>query len=140
MYAITFSHDSRYLDKIFKAEKFDLILLDPPCSSMGVRPKLFDRKTYREIKSYSLYQRQFLKVAYKLLKPKGVLVYSTCTYTLEENEDVISFGKKLGFKYEEIPEKYLVGERCFLDCDGCCMRIFPDKIDTTGFFIAVLRK
>eukprot|EP00755_Sulcionema_specki_P031493 Sspe_Gene.96761::Locus_69902_Transcript_1_1_Confidence_1.000_Length_1496::g.96761::m.96761/K21971/NSUN6; methyltransferase NSUN6 len=65
---------------------FDRVLLDPPCTGLGLRPKLCHDVTEKQLAEFSSYQRKLFSVAAKLLKPGGVLVYSTCTISPLENE------------------------------------------------------
>ncbi|XP_032037598.1 tRNA (cytosine(72)-C(5))-methyltransferase NSUN6 [Aythya fuligula] len=75
----------------FLPESFDRILLDAPCSGMGQRPTMSYSSTLKEVMSYQPLQRKLFTVAVKLLKPGGVLVYSTCTITLSENEEQVAW-------------------------------------------------
>lgn len=75
----------------FLPESFDRILLDAPCSGMGQRPNMAYSSTLKEVTSYQPLQRKLFTVAVKLLKPGGVLVYSTCTITLSENEEQVAW-------------------------------------------------
>lgn len=75
----------------FLPESFDRILLDAPCSGMGQRPNMACSWTLKEVTSYQPLQRKLFTVAVQLLKPGGVLVYSTCTVTLAENEEQVSW-------------------------------------------------
>ncbi|XP_077010884.1 tRNA (cytosine(72)-C(5))-methyltransferase NSUN6 isoform X3 [Tamandua tetradactyla] len=75
----------------FLPASFDRILLDAPCSGMGQRPNLACTWTLKEVTSYQPLQRKLLTVAAQLLKPGGVLVYSTCTVTLAENEEQVAW-------------------------------------------------
>uniref|UniRef100_A0A8B9URY8 NOP2/Sun RNA methyltransferase 6 n=1 Tax=Anas zonorhyncha TaxID=75864 RepID=A0A8B9URY8_9AVES len=75
----------------FLPESFDRILLDAPCSGMGQRPTMSYSSTLKELMSYQPLQRKLFTVAVKLLKPGGVLVYSTCTITLSENEEQVAW-------------------------------------------------
>lgn len=134
--------DSRYLHIDFSWVKADRVIVDPPCTALGVRPKLFDRKTYSDVLNAAAYQIQFLRSASKILKKGGVLVYSTCTVTAEENEDIV--------------EKFLEEERCFetepikisRSSRGISssrygyayVRFHPHIHDTPGYFIAKLVK
>ncbi len=132
--------DSRYLDKDFPFIRADKVLLDPPCTNIGVRPKIYDEKKYRDVVNSMEYQRQFIKTAYRILKPGGILVYSTCTLTLEENEDNIAFAESIGFKVVEIQRFYGGrggGDYWFSDM---VLRCTPYIHDTTGYFIAKLVK
>ncbi|MXQ94208.1 hypothetical protein E5288_WYG004048 [Bos mutus] len=75
----------------FLPESFDRILLDAPCSGMGQRPNMACTWTLKEVMSYQPLQRKLFTVAVELLKPGGVLVYSTCTVTLAENEEQVAW-------------------------------------------------
>ncbi|XP_063180773.1 tRNA (cytosine(72)-C(5))-methyltransferase NSUN6 [Chroicocephalus ridibundus] len=78
----------------FLPESFDRVLLDAPCSGMGQRPNMAYSLTLKEVTSYQPLQRKLFTVAVKLLKPGGVLVYSTCTITLSENEEQVAWALK----------------------------------------------
>lgn len=65
--------------KGFKGESFDGVLLDAPCSALGLRPRLRHGQTIKELHNNAQYQRNLLDVAVQLVKPGGTLVYSTCT-------------------------------------------------------------
>ncbi|XP_063308578.1 tRNA (cytosine(72)-C(5))-methyltransferase NSUN6 isoform X2 [Pelobates fuscus] len=75
----------------FLAESFDRILLDAPCSGMGQRPNMICNFSLKELTSYQPLQRKLFTVAVELLKSGGVLVYSTCTVTLSENEEQVAW-------------------------------------------------
>lgn len=72
--------------------KFDKILLDAPCSGLGVLSKKPDIRWKRELEdiiNLSKLQKKMLANAAKYLKPGGVIVYSTCTIEPEENAEVV---------------------------------------------------
>lgn len=125
----------------FRADK---ILLDPPCSALGVRPKLYEEKTLQDVKNLSKYQMLLIKAASKLLKKHGILVYSTCTITPEENEMVVNFAiRELGMRI--VDQTYNYGAPGFAlnhleFIPEQVQRFFPDLHDTPGFFIAKLQK
>lgn len=75
----------------FPPDSFDRVLLDAPCSGLGQRPNMACDWSLKEITSYQPLQRMLFKVAVNLLKPGGVLVYSTCTITLAENEEQVAW-------------------------------------------------
>nr|XP_028605670.1 putative methyltransferase NSUN6 isoform X1 [Podarcis muralis]XP_028605671.1 putative methyltransferase NSUN6 isoform X1 [Podarcis muralis]XP_028605673.1 putative methyltransferase NSUN6 isoform X1 [Podarcis muralis]XP_028605674.1 putative methyltransferase NSUN6 isoform X1 [Podarcis muralis]XP_028605675.1 putative methyltransferase NSUN6 isoform X1 [Podarcis muralis]XP_028605676.1 putative methyltransferase NSUN6 isoform X1 [Podarcis muralis]XP_028605677.1 putative methyltransferase NSUN6 len=75
----------------FLPESFDRILLDAPCSGMGQRPNMVYSWSLKEVTSYQPLQRKLFRVAVQLLKPGGILVYSTCTITLSENEEQVAW-------------------------------------------------
>ena len=73
--------------KKFYKSSFDKILLDPPCSALGLRPKLFvTQDSLRELEKHVEYQQKFVDQAVKLLKVGGHMTYSTCTINGDENE------------------------------------------------------
>jgi len=63
----------------FEPESFDHVLLDPPCSALGLRPRLTHEWTLPSLMRMADYQKALLHVAVQLLKPGGTLVFSTCT-------------------------------------------------------------
>lgn len=123
--------------------KFDKILLDAPCSTLA---KIgFDlEKSYKEIKNIAKLQKKLLHSALKALKIGGELVYSTCTFTKEENEEVIENALKSEFKIKllDINLEHALAKDAKsnkFDEISKCKRIIPSS-DYDGFFIAKLRK
>ncbi|AFZ70340.1 tRNA/rRNA cytosine-C5-methylase [Caldisphaera lagunensis DSM 15908] len=126
--------DSRYATQELNIkEKADLVLIDPPCTNLGVIPKLSDKKSLRDSIILSRYQKQFINEAFKLLKPGGILMYSTCTLTYTENEENIKYALELGFELDEINIK----ENVIKNDYG--IRFSPEN-DYPGFFISKLIK
>lgn len=85
----TLCFDSIKLLDIEKENSFDYILLDAPCTGLGVikrKPEIKYQDISTSMDEIILIQKELLKVAYKLLKPGGYLVYSTCTLNKKENE------------------------------------------------------
>jgi len=75
----------------FHPESFDRVLLDPPCSALGLRPRLLHTTTLAELEAHVSLQRNLLWAAVWLLKPGGVLVFSTCTHNPLENEGNVAY-------------------------------------------------
>lgn len=122
----------------------DFIQLDPPCSGWGTvekNPKVMEM--WKEEKTLPLVklQKELLKNAERLLKPNGVLVYSTCTTNTEENEEQVRFAvEELGLELEKLaPLPEFVMDEPKLGMDGV-WRLSPRIGDTQGFFVARLRK
>jgi 16S rRNA C967 or C1407 C5-methylase (RsmB/RsmF family) len=120
----------------------DRVLVDPPCTALGVRPKLYDETTLARINSTASYQRMILESAVSALRPGGILVYSTCTLTIEENEvNIQHLVDTQGFTLEPqtpfIGTNGLAGKTVVKDF---VQRIYPDTHDLPGYFIAKLRK
>lgn len=73
----------------FPLETFDKILLDAPCSGLGQRPQFINNIGNKELASFPKLQKKIFSTMVKLLKPGGTLVYSTCTFSIEENEEIV---------------------------------------------------
>ncbi|HEX6499835.1 MAG TPA: RsmB/NOP family class I SAM-dependent RNA methyltransferase [Micromonosporaceae bacterium] len=84
------THPAQYIDKFLPAESFDRILLDVQCSGEGRidlrRPDALKLWSEERVEKYRYLQTKMLSAAYRLLRPGGVMVYSTCTLSPEENE------------------------------------------------------
>ena len=136
-----FKADSRYLHTDFPWLIADKVLIDPPCSTLGVIPKVFDVKRYKDIITLSKYQFQFISEAVRIVRKGGLITYSTCTVTLEENEENIRRAiKELGL---EVVEPYIkVGTRGLVDelWGEYLLRFHPHIHGTPGYFIALLKK
>ena len=129
---------------------FDRILVDAPCSSEG-RFKTDDPETYaywspRKIKEMVRKQRGLLLHAGRLLKPGGVLVYSTCTFAPEENEGVVNWLLRKTDGRLSLEPVDFVGIPGYPPLEGWlerkfdrrvrdCFRILPGA-EMEGFFIA----
>jgi 16S rRNA (cytosine1407-C5)-methyltransferase len=103
------SVDGRRLQE--HGELFDRILVDAPCSTEGRfiknDPKSFAYWSVRKIKEMSHKQKGLLLNASRLLKPGGVMVYSTCTFAPEENEEVVDwFLRKADGPWELTPIQF----------------------------------
>lgn len=120
----------------------DRVLVDPPCTALGVRPKLYDETTMARIQSTASYQRMILDSASTALRPGGVLVYSTCTLTVEENEhNIYHLVNEKGYDLEkQIPYRGTEGLIGSGLLKQHVQRIYPDIHDLPGYFIARLRK
>ena len=126
--------DSRKLPEL--GIQADKILLDAPCTALGIRPKLWESRTPKDIEATARYQRAFIWAAVKSLKKGGVLVYSTCTLSLEENEANVKYALGKGLKLEE--QSIFIGSPG-IGIDGV-QRFYPNRHLTQGFFIARFRK
>jgi len=135
-----FCSDSRYLDKDFPGLEADRVLVDPPCTALGVRPKLFEDAKAKDVFGCAKYQKQFMAVASRIVRKGGVIVYSTCTLSLEENEEVARFSvDELGLEPEG--QGIMVGERGLgSGCLAGIQRFSPDLLEMPGYFIAKFRK
>lgn len=143
--------DGRRAPEVLGREKFDRVLLDSPCSSLGEVRRSWGalrRWNPKQVDRLSRLQLSLAKAAFETLKPSGVMVYSTCTLEPKENEWVVFKLLEMGAVIEEPEVKGLVwrkGLRKWMDWEfgselEKCMRIYPQDNDTIGFFVALLRK
>ncbi|MEO2067948.1 MAG: 16S rRNA (cytosine(967)-C(5))-methyltransferase RsmB, partial [Desulfurobacteriaceae bacterium] len=130
--------DRKFLEKF--RNYFDKILIDAPCSGTGVirrHPEGKWNKSISLIKHNQRIQRDLLRVCYELLKPNGILVYSTCSLEREEGEENFAFSLEIGFK-ELIP--YNLPKELIERVEHSYFRVFPHKDNMDGFFYCKLQK
>ena len=118
---------------------FDRVLVDAPCSGEGMFRKEEAAVTDWSVETVQMCanrQKEILQSAAKLLKPGGRLVYSTCTFAPEENEQVIGefLEKNLDFKALDISAPW------FTAGENGTFRMWPHKLLGEGHFAAVLQK
>lgn len=121
---------------------FDKILIDAPCSGEGMFRKDDDMvKSYEERgpEYYSKIQKEITDQAVRMLAPGGMLLYSTCTFSRCEDEEIISHILENHQEMELIKLPLFEGASGGIGLDGC-IRIFPHKIKGEGHFMALLRK
>lgn len=101
----------------FRPVTFDRILLDAPCSALGNRPLLRNDMSPRMLASYPVVQRKLLRSAVELLRPGGVLVYSTCTVAAAENEEMVAWVlEKMAGRLELVAAEPLLGGSGWSGC------------------------
>ncbi len=162
---VVLNESTEHLAQVFP-EFFDKILVDAPCSGEGMfrkEPQAVDEWSLDNVALCARRQQEILGHAAEMLKPGGVIVYSTCTFAPEENE------QNIGYFLQEHPEFSLetaaAGEQYFshglpgLECsseDATCnhanlqnirtkeltktYRLWPHKLRGEGHFLARLRK
>ncbi len=136
-----------------KKIRFDKVLLDAPCSSEGtIRKnwKVLSRWSVGYVKQMSKEQKKLILAAYDVLKPGGVLVYSTCTLSPEENEEVVDFllAHKEGAYLEKINIRGLKIREGIEEWEGKVYnnevkkiaRIWPQDNNSEGFIVAKIVK
>jgi 16S rRNA (cytosine967-C5)-methyltransferase len=125
----------------FSDSGFDRILADVPCSGTGTlckKPDIKWKKDLLDIRRMTELQYQLLEKAATLLKPEGVLVYSTCSIEPEENWEVVS---KFLFEHPEFKLEKAAGSfpAEIVDPNGC-IQTFPHSHQMDGAFAAKLVK
>lgn len=130
---------------------FDKILVDAPCSGEGMfrkSPAIMKNWEQYGVEYYQKLQREILPSAVKMLRPGGMLLYSTCTFSPEEDEDT------LAFLLREYPELSMVKPELSYEgfapgrpewADGKeelakAIRIWPHRMEGEGHFVALLQK
>ena len=123
---------------------FDVIVTDVPCSGEGMFRKDTDSTGEWSVANVNLCaarQRRIIHDIWDALKPGGLLIYSTCTYNTEEDEDNIHYiTEELGAEALTIPLKEEWQITGALRHDHPVYRFFPHKTKGEGFFLAALRK
>ena len=123
---------------------FDVIATDVPCSGEGMMrkddeavaqwsPALVDQCAQR--------QREILTDIWDALRPGGLLIYSTCTYNRQENEEMADFiVRELGAESLEVPTEPDWRIHPTIGSDAHCYRFMQHRVDGEGLFMAVFRK
>lgn len=123
---------------------FDVIVVDAPCSGEGLfrkDPDAMKEWSPGHVILCSSRQQRILKDIWPALKPGGILIYSTCTYNENENEDVLTWlneTQPAEFIALKFPEQW--GVRHIQKGDIHGYRLFPHNVRGEGFFISALRK
>ena len=123
--AVTCAHPDALCEAL--PEYFDRVIVDAPCSGEGMFRKdegAIAEWSEEHVISCAQRQRAILKSAYKALRPGGKLIYSTCTFSREENEDNIEWFLKTHTDFELAEQR----------------RLYPHTFAGEGHFAAVLRR
>ena len=135
-------HDATVPDEELTG-KMDIVLADVPCSGFGVIGKKQDIKykmTAARQSELIRLQRRILHVVQNYVRPGGVLIYSTCTIGLDENQlNLQWFLKYFPFRLESI-DSFICDELKSKTTKGGYLQLLPGIHDCDGFFIARLRK
>ncbi len=133
--------DARKINKDLK-EKFDKVIVDAPCSGLGIirrKPDIKWNKSNETIEEITKIQKTILDTASKYVKPGGSLVYSTCTILDEENIQIIKNFIKDNPAYTlENVEGYLDEKIKKSTAKDGYIQLFPHIDGTDGFFICKL--
>ncbi|UKJ90498.2 nucleolar protein [Theileria orientalis] len=132
--------------------KMDRILLDAPCSGLGVisrDPSIKVKRGMKDLQKNSNLQKQLLATCVQLVKPNGVIVYSTCSLSIEENEQVINYILTHYKSVKLVPLGIDIGSEAFSTFRGknfhpsigkYARRFYPHRHNLDGFFVAKLVK
>lgn len=136
-------------------EGAELVLLDVPCSGLGLlgrKPELRWRMDYQSIQRFPELQQKLLRAAAALTRPGGRLIYSTCTLDPQENEEQMRrfLGSEPGQDFHllnplpllppALAERLRTDELAAALLEEGFLQFRPDLTETDGFFIAVLSR
>jgi 16S rRNA (cytosine967-C5)-methyltransferase len=145
----TMTGDAMELSARLPTGSCDIVLLDAPCSGLGVirrKPEIKWTKTAEDITSLSILQGQLLRSVQALVKPGGILVYSTCTIAAEENEETITHfltehpDFSLDAQWPEEVLAPLMESGKLPQAFKGMLQLLPQMFGSDGFFIARLRR
>jgi len=134
--------DAARLGEVFPKAHFDRVLLDAPCSGLGVirrKPDIKWRKSEEEIRPLPELQYRLLEEAASLVKPGGALVYSTCTVEAAENESVVKRFLEKHAEFDPDSEVFRLVPSALapnIQPELGAIRILPHHFGSDGFFIA----
>jgi len=145
---VTYNKPEKYLSF---TNYFDVVLVDAPCSGEGLfrkSPKYISEWRENKAGQCSLVQRNILDIAFSLVKEKGILIYSTCTFSPLENEEIVKwfYGKYKGYispHHLDIPTEWNIKEELMETGDGKRQEIFkfyPHRLKGEGFFVTAFIK
>lgn len=140
--SLVLSEEPKRLENYF-VEFFDKILVDAPCSGEGMfrkDPSMIKNWEREGVLHYVEIQKQILPCAARMLAPGGKLMYSTCTFSLEENENIIKWFLESNPEFEVMElKKYEGFEDGMLGLKEA-KRLMPHKLKGEGHFMALLYK
>jgi NOL1/NOP2/fmu family ribosome biogenesis protein len=123
---------------------FDVIATDVPCSGEGMMRKDDEAVTQWSpalVEQCAQRQREILSDIWPALRPGGLLIYSTCTYNRQENEEIANFIiNELGATSLKVPIKADWNIHPAINSDCHCYRFMPHRVDGEGLFMAAFRK
>ncbi|MBF4691673.1 16S rRNA (cytosine(967)-C(5))-methyltransferase RsmB [Fusibacter ferrireducens] len=144
--------DAALFDKELE-HKADVVLVDAPCSGLGIirrKPDIKYNKSIEELAGLSDLQKRILSTSSEYVKDQGTLIYSTCTLNLEENEAVVNWflehhpkfrlDRDQGGHLSKARRMLLTEKGIDLVMDTEMLKLFPNKHGTDGFFIAKMIK
>ena len=125
---------------------FDVLVIDAPCSGSGLfrkDPEAIGEWSEDAVELCRQRQQRILADAWDCLKENGILIYCTCSYSPEENEEIVDhLIHQYATESVRIPldESWNIVETAATKTNGYGYRFYPDKLKGEGFFLAVLRK
>ena len=120
-------------------EHFDKIILDAPCSGSGMFRKqreMEDDWSYQKVLKFAEIQKDLIKIAYSMLRKGGKLIYSTCSFSKEEDEDVVEeLLKNTDAKLIKLSNDYFVVSK-----NEIGVHLLPNVFPGEGHYICLIEK
>lgn len=120
---------------------FDKIILDAPCSGSGMfrkENKMLEDWSYQKVLKFAEIQKSLILIAYSMLKPGGTMVYSTCSFSYEEDEEAIDYLlNNSDAELVPIPDNFLFYKS---KNSGHGIHLFPFLFPGEGHYIALIKK
>jgi 16S rRNA (cytosine967-C5)-methyltransferase len=123
--------------------KADRVLIDAPCSGLGTlrrNPDMKWRQQPQDIEELKQKQARILAAAAKLVRPGARLVYATCSFLREENEDQVAAWHAQHPEFKLIPAGDILGNPLSMRLTDEYLRVFPSTHATDGFFAAAYER
>lgn len=145
------SLDTARLGELFDSV-FDIVIADAPCSGEGMFRKevpAIEEWSEENVIACKARQTEILSNAAGMVKEGGELLYSTCTYSLSENEEVIDefLASHPDFRLREVPKSIIDATACGIQFEGArtgelhlCRRFYPHKSRGEGQFLALMER
>lgn len=125
------------------AEKADVVIADLPCSGLGIigkKPDIKQKMTPEILEELAGLQRDILKVVQQYVKPGGILIYSTCTISKQENEDNAAWFLR-EFAFEPVNLQGRLGEKLKEESEKAgYVQLLPGIHPCDGFFLVAFKK
>lgn len=119
---------------------FDVIVIDAPCSGSGLfrrEPEAIEEWSENNVQLCCQRQQRILADVWPALKENGILIYSTCSYSKEEDEDIVSW---LNEVFQVANCQLQIDDDCGIVRSNGSYRFWPDKVKGEGFFLSCFQK
>ena len=136
---VTQKLDARQVAQFFGENAFDKILVDAPCSGIGLIRRKPDIKYNKEAADFASLQETQLEILDSVcqsVKKGGIITYSTCTIIQKENQEVVQEFLRRHPNFEQVVLQHPSSD---ILVDGCIL-ITPEQYQTDGFFISQVRR
>ena len=133
--------DARKAHEVFPEQSFDRILVDAPCSGLGLmrrKPDIKYHKSAADFQQLPKIQLEILESVAPTLKQWGIMVYSTCTITEEENQEVVAAFLEKHPEFEKID--IVANDKIQSVVKDQLLVLYPHQFMTDGFFICCMQK